>query len=128
MYEGTPPQYRLDSLRPTHPQVLHVVRTGDRYRLQLHVSDALCYLEGHFPHMPIVAGVCQLKWVIDYIEAYSGQPLRIRAMEGIKFQRPLLPPQTFTIEFAYEAQEAAWQYRLFTEEQQFAAGRLLVQR
>ena len=124
--EPVPPT-TLDPEKPTHPQVLRTEETDTGYRLHLLVSTTLGYLDGHFPHVPIVAGVCQLKWVIDYIEAYIGQPLHITAMESVKFQRPLFPPQHFAIEFAFDAQTPAWQYRVFSETQQFAAGRLIVQ-
>ena len=114
-------------LRPHHPEVLGAEPTCTGWRLRLCVPDDLAYLEGHFPHAPIVAGVCQLKWVIDYIEMHTGKPLVIVAMEDVKFQRPLLPRQAFVMDLSHDASTATWRYRLYAADRQFASGRLIVQ-
>ena len=114
-------------LRPHHPQVLSTEATRTGWLLRLCVPDDLAYLEGHFQHAPIVAGVCQLKWVIDYIEMHTGKPLVIAAMEDVKFQRPLLPRQVFVMDLSYDAPTATWRYRLYAADKQFASGRLIVQ-
>ena len=113
--------------RPHHPYVLGTEPTGSGWVLHLRITEDLAYLEGHFTYAPIVAGVCQLKWVIDYIEMYTGKPLVIQAMDEVKFHRPLLPPQTFAIDLSYDALTTTWQYRVYAADQQFASGRLIVQ-
>jgi 3-hydroxymyristoyl/3-hydroxydecanoyl-(acyl carrier protein) dehydratase len=112
--------------RPTSPCVLRVERTGNGYLLELHIPEDLLYVEGHFPHTPIIAGVCQLKWIIDYIQTYTGNPLRISAMKDVKFSRPLFPGQSCMLELIYVPQPASWHYQLYTDTQRFASGCLLV--
>jgi 3-hydroxymyristoyl/3-hydroxydecanoyl-(acyl carrier protein) dehydratase len=114
-------------LQADHPQVLSTQQTETGWILHLRVSDNLAYLEGHFPQAPIVAGVCQLKWVIDYIEMHTGKPLVIEAMEAVKFHRPLLPRQVFAIDLSYDPLAAVWQYCVYAEDRLFASGRLIVQ-
>jgi 3-hydroxymyristoyl/3-hydroxydecanoyl-(acyl carrier protein) dehydratase len=114
-------------LRPRYPQVLSTDPTDTGWILYLCVPDDLAYLEGHFTQAPIVAGVCQLKWVIDYIEMHTGKPLVIKAMEAVKFHRPLLPRQRFAIDLSYDHLTPAWQYRVYAVDKQFASGRLIVQ-
>jgi 3-hydroxymyristoyl/3-hydroxydecanoyl-(acyl carrier protein) dehydratase len=114
-------------LQPRHPHVLSTAQTDTGWVLHLYVPEDLFYLEGHFPQSPIVAGVCQLKWVIDYIEMHTGKPLVIKAMEAVKFHRPLLPRQLFAIDLSYEPLTTTWQYRVYAPDQQFASGRLIVQ-
>jgi 3-hydroxymyristoyl/3-hydroxydecanoyl-(acyl carrier protein) dehydratase len=117
----------LPCLQPRHPLVLGTEQTGTGWVLHLSVPDDLFYLEGHFPQTPIVAGVCQLKWVIDYIEMHTGKPLVIKAMEAVKFHRPLLPRQLFAIDLSYDHPTTTSQYRVYAADQQFASGRLIVQ-
>ncbi|MDH3602367.1 MAG: hypothetical protein OEU26_22360 [Candidatus Tectomicrobia bacterium] len=112
---------------PRHPLVLGTEQTDTGWVLHLRVPDDLFYLEGHFPQAPIVAGVCQLKWVIDYIEMHTGKPLLIEAMEAVKFHRPLLPRQLFAIDLSYDHPTTTWQYRVYAADKQFASGRLIVQ-
>lgn len=113
-------------LQPHYPDVLGTEQTDTGWVLHLRVPDDLIYLEGHFPQAPIVAGVCQLKWVIDYIETYTGRPLVIEAMEAVKFQHPLLPRQRFAIDLSYDHSASTWHYRVYAADKQFASGRLLV--
>jgi 3-hydroxymyristoyl/3-hydroxydecanoyl-(acyl carrier protein) dehydratase len=107
--------------------VLSTHQTDTGWVLQLRVPDDLAYLEGHFPQAPIVAGVCQLKWVIDYIEIHTGKPLVIEAMEAVKFHRPLLPRQLFAIDLSYDSLTRVWHYRVYATDKPFASGRLIVQ-
>ena len=112
--------------RPDHPDVLFTEQTDTGWILHLRVPEDLAYLEGHFHEAPIVAGVCQLKWVIDYIEMHSGSPVVIEAMEAVKFHRPLLPRQHFVMALSYDPATPAWHYQLYAPEQHFASGRLIV--
>ncbi|MBM4254640.1 MAG: hypothetical protein FJ147_01950 [Deltaproteobacteria bacterium] len=112
--------------RPSHPQLLDTERTSNGYLLRLYIPEDLLYLDGHFPQVPIVAGVCQLKWVIDYIQIYTGAPLHIQAMKDVKFSRPLFPGQACTLELNYVPQPASWQYEIYTDTHRFASGCLLV--
>ena len=131
MHDDTPrpdvERARSGSAKPTHPDLLHAERIATGYRLHLRVPENLYYFEGHFPHVAIVAGVCVLKWVIDYIETYSGDPVQIVAMEAVKFHRPLFPRQSFIIEFSYDPPATAWQYEVFAGDKLFASGRIIVQ-
>jgi len=112
--------------RPTSPCVLRMERTDSGYVLYLQIPEDLLYFDGHFPQMPIVAGVCQLQWVIDYIQTYTGEPLHISALKDVKFLRPLFPGQSCVLELIYVSQPASWHYQIYTDTQRFASGCLLV--
>lgn len=113
--------------RPTYPNILQIEQTATGCRLHLYVPEDLAYFEGHFPHISIVAGVCQLKWVIDYIALYGGETRPLAAMDSVKFLRPLFPRQIFVMEFVYDPDAAAWQYDVFAGNKSFSSGRLNVQ-
>jgi len=112
--------------RPTHPHLLRMERTDSGYLLHLRVPENLYYLDGHFPQMPIVAGVCQLQWVIDAIQTYTGETLHLSALENVKFLRPLFPGQSCVMELTYIPQPASWHYQIYADPQRFASGSLLV--
>ena len=131
MHDDTPPpdveRARSGDAKPTHPDLLHAEPTEAGYRLHLRVPENLYYFDGHFPHVAIVPGVCVLKWVIDYIETYSGAPLQMVTMEAVKFHRPLLSRQQFSIEFSYDRQTTAWHYDVVANDKPCASGRFIVQ-
>jgi 3-hydroxymyristoyl/3-hydroxydecanoyl-(acyl carrier protein) dehydratase len=113
--------------KPTHPRLVRMERMDSGYILHLHVPEDLYYFDGHFPHMPIVAGVCQLKWVIDAIQTHTGEILQLSALEDVKFLRPIFPGQSCVIELTYAPHPPSWRYQIYTEDTKRAAsGCLLV--
>jgi acyl-coenzyme A synthetase/AMP-(fatty) acid ligase/3-hydroxymyristoyl/3-hydroxydecanoyl-(acyl carrier protein) dehydratase len=112
--------------QPTDPVLLAKESTDTGYVLHCQVPENLYYLRGHFPQVAVVPGVCQLRWVINSIETYSGRPLHITAMEAVKFRHMLLPGQAFFLECQCDREASKWVYRLFSEQETFASGRLLV--
>ena len=113
--------------RPTEPIHFKTERTDSGCILHLQVPDDLYYLQGHFPQIPIVAGICQLRWVINAIEAYCGEKLHIVAMEAVKFHRILFPGQPFFMEITFDRAACKWGYRIYSEDKKFASGRLAVE-
>ena len=41
--------------------------------------------EGHFPHIPVVPGVCMMQMVKELVETSLGKPLRLSKAEHLKF-------------------------------------------
>jgi acyl-CoA synthetase (AMP-forming)/AMP-acid ligase II/3-hydroxymyristoyl/3-hydroxydecanoyl-(acyl carrier protein) dehydratase len=112
--------------QPTDPLLLAKEYTDAGYVLHCKVPENLYYLRGHFPQVPVVPGVCQLRWVIHSIETYSGRTLHLTAMEAVKFHHMLFPGQAFCLEVRCDREASKWVYRLFSNGQTIASGRLLV--
>jgi 3-hydroxyacyl-[acyl-carrier-protein] dehydratase len=69
--------------------------TGWRFEVPLGVpGDAAC-LSGHFPDRPIVPGAVLLGYAAHFLEA---EGYKIAHIKRMKFPRPLLPEQPFTID------------------------------
>jgi acyl-CoA synthetase (AMP-forming)/AMP-acid ligase II/3-hydroxymyristoyl/3-hydroxydecanoyl-(acyl carrier protein) dehydratase len=112
--------------QPTDLLLLAKEDANAGYVLHCKVPENLYYLRGHFPQVPVVPGVCQLRWVIQSIETYSGRRLQLSAMEAVKFHHLLVPGQTFFLAVRLDREASKWVYRIFSDEQTFASGRLLV--
>lgn len=113
--------------QPTAPIHLKAEPIDAGRILHLQVPDDLYYLQGHFPEAPVVAGVCQLQWVVKAIEAYCGEPVHIMAMEAVKFHRLLCPGQSFCLEITFDRQIGKWLYSLYSADKKFASGRLVIE-
>ena len=109
---------------PTGPIVLKREPTASGSLLHLQVPANLAYLDGHFPRLAVVPGVCQLKWVTEEIAAFAGRPATVTAMSAVKFHELLRPGQRFSLEFGFNAQTSKWHYRLFHGERTISSGRL----
>jgi 3-hydroxymyristoyl/3-hydroxydecanoyl-(acyl carrier protein) dehydratase len=49
------------------------------------------WFAGHFPHRPILPGVVQIGWAVHFAAALHRRDAPVRALERIKFKRPVLP-------------------------------------
>jgi hypothetical protein len=47
-------------------------------------------------------------------------------MEAVKFHHMLFPGQAFFLEVRLDREASKWVYRIFSDEQTFASGRLIV--
>jgi 3-hydroxymyristoyl/3-hydroxydecanoyl-(acyl carrier protein) dehydratase len=120
------PAQGVNMTKPTEPIHVNTEPTDSGCILHLQVPDDLYYLEGHFPQTPMVAGVCQLRWVVNAIEAYARQKVHVTGMEAVKFHRMLCPGQIFSLLIDFDRETHTWAYCLYTAEQKFASGRLVV--
>jgi len=93
----------------------------------LRVPPNLAYLEGHFPQLAVVPGVCQLQWVIEEIERFCGKPQAVSSLEAVKFHELLRPGQEFWLEFLGKAETGRWTYRLFNQKCKISSGRIQFQ-
>ena len=59
--------------------------------IHLYIPAELDYFRGHFPDRPILPGVVQTHWAINYGADYLGLPRRIKKLEVIKFKNLIRP-------------------------------------
>jgi 3-hydroxymyristoyl/3-hydroxydecanoyl-(acyl carrier protein) dehydratase len=80
-----------------NPEIVGVTRLEDRVELSLVIPSALLYFRGHFPNFPILPGVVQLDWAIQYGRRHFAvgavSPTTIR----IKFRKPIRPNHRITL-------------------------------
>ena len=106
------------------PLLLREQRTAGAIARELAVPEDLAYLEGHFDGFPVVPGVVQLGWVMDAAQAALGSPLRLAAVENLKFRELLLPGQRFRLEVEWSEPADVLRFRLAAGEREFSTGRL----
>lgn len=72
-----------------------VIRSVDQQEkkliINLKISAGLEYFQGHFPDRPVLPGVVQTHWAIQYGIRYLGLPGRIKKLEVIKFKHLIRP-------------------------------------
>lgn len=55
-------------------------------------------LEGHFPGLPIVPGVCMMQIIREIMEVTTGKSLRLTASDSMKFLSVINPDQNNEVE------------------------------
>jgi acyl-coenzyme A synthetase/AMP-(fatty) acid ligase len=125
--QGKLPQARVRSLFETarqDPLMKGETKGTRRIERMLEVPEDLVYFRGHFEDYPVVAGVVQLRWVMDAARELLGESPRVGAIEALKFPDPLLPGQPFALSVEFAREGTSLHFRLWKGRLTFATGRL----
>ena len=63
----------------------------------LQLDPSLFWFSGHFSVQPLLPGVAQLNWAMDYATTLLVPGWRFHSIQNVKFQSPLLPEATVTL-------------------------------
>jgi acyl-coenzyme A synthetase/AMP-(fatty) acid ligase len=111
--------------RPTLPLQRLLERDRQRAVLDLSAPQNLLYFDGHFPGLPILAGVVQLHWVIGYGRQYFDLPPVFRGIHTLKFHRVIPPEMPIKLELVHEPAKLLLSFRISSHLGPHASGRIL---
>jgi 3-hydroxymyristoyl/3-hydroxydecanoyl-(acyl carrier protein) dehydratase len=83
------------------PLVLGVSQQDQTVQIRLQVQADLSWFVGHFPEHPILPGVVQTHWAIEFGRRYLSLPPRFRYMSNMKFMRFILPGTQLELRLQY---------------------------
>jgi 3-hydroxyacyl-[acyl-carrier-protein] dehydratase len=69
-------------------------------RAKISINKDHSILEGHFPGLPIVPGVCMMQIIREIMEVMSGKDLKLTAADSMKFLSVINPAQNSEVEVA----------------------------
>jgi 3-hydroxyacyl-[acyl-carrier-protein] dehydratase len=69
-------------------------------------------LEGHFPGLPVVPGVCMLQIVREIMEVTSGKELKISGADNMKFLSVINPEQNDIVDVLVNFSEDAGKFSI----------------
>jgi 3-hydroxymyristoyl/3-hydroxydecanoyl-(acyl carrier protein) dehydratase len=96
--------------------------------LTLHVKDNLCYFAGHFPSFPILPGVVQINWAVNYLHEFFQQQAQILRIDRLKFTCPIQPNMHIKLSLTQDPNQSFVHfhyYSLSTAPISFSQGRLV---
>jgi 3-hydroxymyristoyl/3-hydroxydecanoyl-(acyl carrier protein) dehydratase len=105
----------------TAPILYEELRDAHRLQRRMEVPPDLAFLDGHFEGHPVVAGVVQVRWVMDAAAVLLGAPPRVKSLEALKFHSVLRPGDAFSLEV--ERNGNRLRFRLFDGDRMFSSGR-----
>ncbi len=115
--DGSPPRSARLVQRAT-------VSAGE-LEIELEVPRDLLFLRGHFDDLPVVAGVVQLQWVIEWAGEWLGAVLLVRGVEALKFKQLLCAGDRFRLRLERTNGAEKLRFKLWNERGEFSSGRLL---
>lgn len=78
-------------ISPKQPQILQTEKTATSLNCQLYIPADLFYFQGHFDSFPIIPGVTQIHWAVEYAKENFYIPGKFYQMINIKFKRVIRP-------------------------------------
>lgn len=85
----------------SEPLVLAVTQQHQAVQIRLQVQPELSWFVGHFPQQPILPGVVQTTWAIEFGRRYLPLPAQFRYMSNMKFMRFILPGTQLELRLQY---------------------------
>lgn len=100
-------------------------RDGDdkNLRLRLEIREDLDWFRGHFPDLPVLPGVVQLHWAVQFAREHfglEGNPLDI---QRLKFKSVVTPPVVVDLELTRTGTDAV-RFGFSGAGRQYSEGRL----
>jgi 3-hydroxymyristoyl/3-hydroxydecanoyl-(acyl carrier protein) dehydratase len=92
--------------------------------LHLQIPEDLAYLEGHFNGTPIVPGVTQLHWVVEYAKDFFDLPLSIHQGSQIKFMNLMRPLDKLTLSLTLDPEKQVITYKYHHKDVVYSSGKL----
>jgi acyl-CoA synthetase (AMP-forming)/AMP-acid ligase II/3-hydroxymyristoyl/3-hydroxydecanoyl-(acyl carrier protein) dehydratase len=111
--------------RPTFPFEGLLERDAQRVVLELTAPSNLFYFDGHFPGVPILAGVVQIHWVIAYGQQCFDLPPVFLGIHALKFQRIITPEKPFTLELVHEPAKSCLSFKITSRVGMHTSGRVM---
>lgn len=114
-------------MKRTEPMISAETRRVDGMLLELVVPPGILFFEGHFPTQPVLPGVVQIHWALEFARTRLGVDHAFRSIEALKFQRVIVPGQSLTLDLDYRAQRRVLKFAYASNAGPHSAGRIVMQ-
>ena len=94
-------------------------------RIDLLVPPDLDYFDGHFPGLPIVPGVVQVKWALLLARKYLDAAGAFAGIEALKFHRVMTPGARPTLILELAPANSKLRFSYESARSRYSSGRLL---
>ena len=110
---------------PKQPTECRVHKAEQHAVFELIAPSNLLYFDGHFRDVPILAGVVQIEWVIDFGRRCFDLPPLFRAIHALKFHRVISPELPITLELAHDPLQSYLAFKISSHLGSHASGRII---
>lgn len=114
------PQVKSAHLVSAHQQENEV-------QLQLRIPRNLGYFAGHFPDFPILPGIVQIDWALQFAGQYFQVATPVRRMKGLKFQSVIYPAQLVDLKLGYQAPDKRLSFHYSSDDRKHSSGTIFFQ-
>ncbi|MCU4676658.1 acyl-CoA synthetase [Catenovulum sp. 2E275] len=107
------------------PEVNLLEHNAESLTLELFVPANLYYFQGHFELAPVLPGVVQTEWVMQFLAKYFQQDLtQFSAFSNLKFQLIVAPNYQLTLEIKQKS-DKQFLFKYLSDKGQHASGKVI---
>lgn len=93
------------------PTILSQSEAGDTRHFELEITEQLTWFKGHFPDLPVLPGVVQLRWAIELAREHFGLQDGPQEVMRLKFKSVVVPPRSIHLSLTKQSDtEAVFEY------------------
>lgn len=111
--------------RPYLPSVEWLRREPETACALLDVTPNLIVFDGHFPDAPLLPGVAQLDWAVEFARSCFALKGTFHRCEVLKFQLPVFPGTALQLDLHWSAQSGVLGFRYSSVQGAHASGRIV---
>ena len=128
--QGKLPQAEVDRQllleRTKQPLLVKQQQVSGEWLLDLQVPVDLAFFSGHFPTAPVVPGVVQVDWALNFAQQLLDIPPRFAGMEVLKFQQLLRPGDEVQLKLSFDHARAKLHFSYNMGDARCSSGRILL--
>ena len=87
---------------PAEPKVTALRQEGERAELDLEIPPDLRWFDGHFPDAPVLPGVVQLEWAMEFARRHLGLRQPAARLFQVKFKSVIQPNDRVTLKLTHD--------------------------
>ena len=92
--------------------------------LELFIPRTIEFFEGHFPNSPVLPGVVQVDWAIDFAHQFLNiKKEDFLKMEQLKFTKVIVPNSTVFLSLTVENNRLVFKY--YNQETVYSSGKIV---
>lgn len=108
----------------TRPILVDRQSSATTLQLKLKLPGELKYFDGHFDDYPILPGVIQLGWAIEFARDEFSLSAAVERIDALKFFRVLTAGEEVTLELAFERTKDRLSFKYNSAQHAHSAGRI----
>ena len=113
---------------PKYPTVISENKiSSSEIKLSFNIPENLRWFDGHYPDQPIVPGVVEVDWAINYAKQYLDLSGEFKGLEVLKFHEMILPNDDIQLHLTYKNESRKLHFNFTSETSKLSSGRVLFQ-
>ena len=108
------------------PTVLNHQKSDDSLTLMLEIDPKIEFFKGHFDETPIIPGVAQLYWALEFYIKYfqpSSRPV-VSNISALKFQQVIPPHSQIILTMNYSDQKNLLAFSFTSDSANYSSGKI----